>query len=224
MHGTDIHNHRHIRLADLRKVRHFPEVVHAHFQHRHFRIFGHSQNRHGHTDVIVVIGRGLADTVLGFQHRHHHFLGSGLAHRTGDAYLLTAKQPLLFPCDLSQRDPGIVYNDAGEISYLAAAQSCRRALFHGHGDKIMTVPGTLQHDEQLVGLYDPGVVVGTQKFYIFILGLHIAAAPERSLLQCAFCHINSSILPDVPGLLPVHPDGASHRGSPDKSRDPFLPV
>ena len=41
MHGADIDDDRHIGLRNGRKISHFAEMIHTHFQNRHFRILRH---------------------------------------------------------------------------------------------------------------------------------------------------------------------------------------
>ena len=188
VHGADVHDDGNIGGANGRQVSHFPKMVHTHFQHGHFRILGHGQDGHGHADVVVVIDGGLVDLVGTCQHRGHPFLGGALAHGTGDGNYLAANALALLAGNVTQSDPGIIHNDGGEIAHLPAAQGCRGTLLHSVGDEIMAIPGTLEHNEQLTGLDQTGIIVGTEKFNIFVLRVDPAAAPSSRLFQSQFSH------------------------------------
>ena len=88
--GADVDNHRYVRTGNVRKVGNLAKVVHAHLQHGSFGILRHGQHRHGHPDVVIVIGRGLAGDVSLLQHGGDHFLGGALAHGAGDRHHLRA--------------------------------------------------------------------------------------------------------------------------------------
>jgi hypothetical protein len=62
------------------------------------------------------------------------------------------------------------------------AKDCPCALFKGHRDKIVAIPGALERHKQLAGQQLPRIVVCAQKSNIFILRVDPAAAPLRSLL------------------------------------------
>ena len=208
--GSDVHDHRHIRMGNPGQVGNLPEMVHSHFQHRHLRIQRHFQNGHGHSDVVVVIGRGLGHPIGAGQHRRRHFLGGALAHGAGDGHHLGADALQLLPGDVPQGLPGVFHIDGRVVPHLPAAQHRRSPLVHGRRDKVMPVPGALEHHKQLPRLNGPGIVSGTQESHVRILFFHSAAAPFGGLTQCNIRHVISSIPPDGPRPLPVRPDDASH--------------
>ena len=98
---ADVHDHGNIRPADGGKIGHLPKMVHAHFQNGHLRILRHGQNRHGHTDVIIVVHRSFRSAVGFFQHRRDHLLRGALAHGAGDADDLHADALPLLPGDIA---------------------------------------------------------------------------------------------------------------------------
>ena len=224
VHGADIDDNTDVRHGNMGQVCHLPEMVHAHLQYHDLRIRLHGENSHGHADVIIVVHRGLAGTVGGAQDGGHHLLGGGLAHGAGDAHHLGSQAPALLPGDDAQGRSGVLHDDAGVIPHAAAAQGRGSALFHCHWNEVMSIPCTLEHDEELTGLNDPGIVVRAEELDVFIFGIHIAAAPERGLLQCELRHITSSIPAGGLQPLPVRPDGFSHHLSPGRFHDPFPPV
>ena len=161
VHRTDVHDHRHIRLGNGCQVSDLTEMVHAHFQHRHFRILRHCQDRHRHADIVILIHRRLLHTVSAFQHAGDHFLGGALAYGAGHTHHFHSDALALLPGNITQGSAGILYNDSGYIAALALAQHGRRALFHSHGDKVMPIPFGLQRDKQLPRFDLPGIHVGT---------------------------------------------------------------
>ena len=224
MGGTDVDNHCHIRMGDIRKVRNLPEVVHAHFQHRYLRIRRHGQNRHRHTDVIVVIGRGFADPVGTLQNLGDHFLGGALSHGAGHRHHFGADALELFPGDISQSLPRVLHIDGRVVPHPAAAQHRRSALLHGCGNEIMSIPSALEGQEQLSRFQNPGIVIGAEKFHVGVFFIHSTAAPAGGLTQGKISHCNSSILPDGLRPLPVHPGGTCDRRCPDRSHALFQQV
>ena len=188
MHGADVHHHRQLRTGNLRQVGNLPEMVHTHLHHRHLGILRHGKDGHGHTDVVVVVGGGLGYPVGAFQHRRHHLLGGAFSHGAGDAHHLHAQaQPLLL-CDFAQSQPHIRHHNGRIVPIAVGAQHRRRTFFQGCGDKVVSVPDTLQGQEQLPRLNLPAVIVGTQKGDLFIFFLHAAAAPKGCLLQRNSAH------------------------------------
>ena len=182
VHGADVDDHRQIGFPDLRQVGHLPEMVHAHLQHGDLGILRHRQNAHGHTDVVVVVGGGLGGPEAGFQHRGDHLLGGGFAHGAGDAHHLHTDPAALAVCDLAQGDAHIVDHNGGVIPIAMLAQHRRRALFQGLGHEVVSVPGTLQGQEELSFLQFAGVVAGSQEGDLRVFGVNGAAAPVGGLL------------------------------------------
>ena len=192
MTGADIHDHRDIRMGYIRKIGDLAEMVHAHLQDRHLRGFRHGEDRHRHTDIVIVVGRGLFRDVSRFKDSGDHFFRGALAHGACDADDLRADALQLFPGDLPQRDPGIIHVDGGPVSDLAAAKNCRGALLHGGPDEVMAVSRALEDDKELAGLQSTGIIGSTQKLNICIFIFHMATAPCGCLLQCDLTHRYSS--------------------------------
>ena len=65
----------------------------------------------------------------------------------------------LCPCNLAQCDSGIIHDDAGVVAYLAAAQRRCRTFLDRLTNKVMSVTGALQHDKELTGLDQTGIIV-----------------------------------------------------------------
>ena len=156
--SADVDDHRHVRSCDLGQVGNFAEMVHAHFQHRDLGILRHGKHRHGHPDVVIVVGRGLAGDESLLQHGGDHFLRCTLANGAGDRHHLCADAFQFLPGDSPQSDAGVVHIDRGVVPHLAAAQSRRSASVHSLFDEVVAVPGALKRDKQLPRLHDPGVV------------------------------------------------------------------
>ena len=198
-------------------------MVHAHFQHRHLGILRHVQNRHGHTDVVVVIGRGLADPEGACQHRGDHLFCGALANRAGNRHHLGADALQCLPGDVTQGRAGVLHVNGRIVPNLPAAQHRSCALLHSRGDEIMSIPGALKGKEQLTGLQGPGVVSRALKGQIRIFFFHRSAAPFGSVPQCNLCHIIPSIPLNGQQPLPVRPGGACVHQCPDRSRGLFRP-
>ena len=158
MGGADVDDHGHVRSCDLGQVGNFAEMVHAHFQHRDLGIFRHGKHRHGHSDVVIVVGRGLAGDKGLLQHGGDHFLRCTLANGAGDRHHLCADAFQFLPGNSPQSDAGVVHIDRGVVPHPAAAQSRSSPPVHGLLDEVVAVPCALERDEQLPRLHDPGVV------------------------------------------------------------------
>ena len=156
--GADVDDNGHVRSCDLGQVGNFAEMVHAHFQHRDLGILRHGKHRHGHSDVVIVVGRGLTGDESLFQHGSDHFLRGALAHGAGDRHHLCADAFQFFPGDSPQSNAGVVHIDRGVVPHLAAAQSRRSAPVHSLFDEVVAVPRALKRDKQLPRLHDPGVI------------------------------------------------------------------
>ena len=182
MHGAYIDDHRQIRGSNIGKVGDLPEVVHTHFQDGNFCILRQGQNGLGHTDVVVVVGGAFAYSVSRLQHRGNHFLCGAFAHRTGDANYLHANALPLSLGDQAQGDPGIFHHDGGIVPVTMGTQHGGRAFFQSRGNEIVTISYALKGNKQLVFFDLPGVVIGTQKGYIFIFRVNTATAPLCGLL------------------------------------------
>ena len=193
MHHAHIDDHSHIRPRDVGQIGNLAEMAHTHFQHSHFRIFGHSQNGHGHAQIIVEIGRCLADDKVTVQHRGDHFLGGAFAHRAGDTHHLHADALPLGCGNTAQSDPGIVH-DNGRIAFVAMlAQRRGRSLLERSGKKIMAVPDTLQRYKQLPRHQGAGIIGGAQEQNLFKLRIYPATAPIGSLPECDLTHTLFSV-------------------------------
>ena len=181
VHGADVDDHRHIRPCNGAEIRDFPEMVHAHFYHRHFGAVCHTQDGHGHTDVIVEVGRGLAHPEATGKDGSDHFLGSTLTDGAGNADHLHAQALPLLTGDIAQGPASIRHHNGRIIAIAMLAKHRSRALFQSHGNKVMTVPGRLQCDEKLTGLDFSGIVAGTQEGDLRIFRINLATAPCGSL-------------------------------------------
>ena len=204
--GADVDDNGHVRSCDLGQVGNFAEMVHAHFQHRDLGILRHGKHRHGHSDVVIVVGRGLTGDESLFQHGSDHFLRGALAHGAGDRHHLCADAFQFFPGDSPQSNAGVVHIDRGVVPHLAAAQSRRSAPVHSLFDEVVAVPRALKRDKQLPRLS--------------------STTPPHHSAACLSVNFPMPF-PLFPAggrqPLPVHPSGALRRRCPDRSHDPFLP-
>ena len=188
VHGADVGDDRNVRLGNGGQVGHFPKVVHAHLQHRHLHVRLHGQNRHGHTDVVVVIDGRFSHLVFPGQHGGHHLLGGAFAHGAGDAYHRNAQSFPFLPGNLTQGLAGIRHHNGRIISVTVTAQHRRRAFIQRHGNEFMAVPLSAEGQKQLAGSQLSGVVVCSQECNVFIFGIDATATPLGSLLQCNSAH------------------------------------
>ena len=140
---TDIDDDGNVRPGDLGQIGHLPEMVHPHFQHSHLRILRHSQDRHRHSDVVVMVDGGLGRPERGFQNGGHHLLGGALAYGAGDAHHLHSQALPLSRGDFSQCHTGILHHNGRDPVHGPAAQGRRRSLGHSLRDKVVAVPGSL---------------------------------------------------------------------------------
>ena len=199
-------------------------MVHAHFHHGHLGILRHSQNCHGHTDVVIVIGRGLGRAEGGLHHLGNHFLGGAFAHRAGNAHHLHTDAHPLTPGNLPQGQAGIGHIDGRIVPHHPGAQHRSGTVGHGIVNELVAVSDPLKGDEQLPRLEPPGIVGGTQEFHIGVFLFHCATAPGSGLAECNLPHFISSILPGGLQPLPARPGDALRPGFPGRFHGPFLPV
>ena len=99
--GTDIDDHRHIWQSDGRQIGDLPEVIHAHFQNRHLRVLRHSKDRHGHTQIIILIDRCFLHTKLSGKDLSNHFLCGAFTYRSGNANHLHTDALALCSCNVA---------------------------------------------------------------------------------------------------------------------------
>ena len=115
-------------------------MIHAHFQDCDLRILRHGKNRHRHTNIVIVIGRGLFHFISGTQNRGNHLLGRALAHRAGHTDYLHADPIPLTTGDIAQRDAGIRNHDSRIVFVAMGAQHSSRTFFHRIRNKHMAIP------------------------------------------------------------------------------------
>ena len=208
VHGADVENYRQIRAGNSGQIRHLPEVVHAHLHHCHLGVLRHSQNSHGHTDVIVVVGGGFGGAEGGFQHLRNHLFGGAFAHRAGNAHHLHSNAHPLPAGNFAQRQAGIGHIHGGVVPHHAGTQHGGSTARHGIGNKFVAVPRPLQRHKELAGLDVPGVVGCPVKHHVCVFFFHRTAAPFGGLTECNFTHVVPSILSGGLQPPPVHPDDA----------------
>ena len=191
-------------------------MIHTHFQHSHLGILRHSQNRHRHTNIIVVVGWGLTDAEGTLQYRSNHFLRCAFPHRAGDRDHLRPAAFQRFPRNVAQSGTGVLCNDRRIIPNPAAAQHRSSALLHSGRDVIVTIPRPLQSDEQLPRLQASGIIACSEKSHIRIFLFYRSAAPFGGIPQCNLSHTISPIPSGGQLPLPVHPDDTCARRCPDR--------
>ncbi|OIQ66495.1 hypothetical protein GALL_519320 [mine drainage metagenome] len=149
-------NHRHMRARHLRQRRDFAGMVHPDLDHRKFRIARHPRQCQRHAPVVVIAGLGGMNPPLPAQNRAQHFLGRGLAHRSGHPHHLGRRAR---PCGYSQGTQShqhIRHDQQGRIvcHALWPVRDQRRGSPFGQGlrDKLMPIAHIFQRHKQIAML------------------------------------------------------------------------
>ena len=186
VHGADVVDQRHIGPGDGREVRHFAEMVHAHFHDCHLAVGLDGKDAQGQANIVVVVALCAAGAVGRSQNVGDHFLGGGLSHTAGDADDTAAVACAVAPGQCAEGLQGIVdeyRRHAG--AHLLVGHDGAGALLQGLTDENMAVEAlALQRDEQLAGLDRPGIRADAGDLNVGVFRGDGAVAPLGHLFQC----------------------------------------
>ena len=126
-------------------------MVHADLEHRALGVPSHSGQRQRHADMVVVGLHGRMRPTGQRQACHHRLGDAGLADRPGHGTPTGVHSPLARRATQQFESGHRIGDDDRRRCHSLRRQHARRALAHRQIDKVMTVPGAGQRDEQVAG-------------------------------------------------------------------------
>ena len=114
MGAADIGDHGDVGLSNMRKVRNFALVVHAHFQEERFVLAGHVQYGQGESDLIVEIALGNVGFVFGAEDGEDKLFGRCFSDASRNGKRDGVEKIFVRTCESAECFGRVFHDDAGD--------------------------------------------------------------------------------------------------------------